>query len=906
MNFNFKRLFFSVFGLAFFSMVGLKGSEPSDLKKEKEPFKSISTTAPSAVAFGSNTFEGKDFYYLGANAEDKGKYALCRAYVYTDTSSTTAVNRCALKTLAPQNVVVNYSSASSEDPVATANPFYNASIRSLTGFGKLPVAVLEARNSSYSHNATTGVGQTICSARDAENGDKVSVNIVKFKDAVGVDGGGIKAVTGGSDYVFAAVGPASVNFGADQTKSGIALASIGDAGISQVNSKDGASGVCATPLTAAGVALEDHVAMFWDSSLSRLFVGLGFESKSDSAGVHALLVGRMNSSKLFLEAAIDPSAVGDNANGIVAFAGGTSRSGKIYNIHTMHTSTGKSYVVVVGGVGKTQQQVFALPICRHQYEDSSLAAATVGKIATATSISQHDPAAAGSLSFIATDASAIVGDRDAPGNINHMFCEGDAVYIFCETGIFQSTAIFDENGLICDWTPWQRVMGAKAKALGGRVEGSSGNFWYLTEATAEGDTVKVSQSGKGDSSLLGNLRVKLEEEFPFDNAGVHQMFDFPIGTGFASGFSMMVATGYRKVALIRTSKGTDEPTTGNDFDTAANFKTYSGGDLSDLGPICSAAVSRDNKYLFVGGYGGVAVLSTAVGAGWASGGLADLSDALTGFTFKKIGSFSNVFKLVCDGDYLYVLSQKGLYRISITTAAKFTSSPSALGQVLIAGPGVGSLSSMTSDDSLMDFVVSSKLGILATTGGLFRVADAGDISIVSTNGWTEVKTLVETTEYGIGEVVHMHPISKEKTSFNSGGNLYVLAASMSNDLASIFRFNVADTSATAIDSSSINPIVEPKVNSSDRARCYFYNSGKMQSSFVTDGAFCNMLLPKHFGKNFYLLMSRMLSRPDLMRAGQRLIDLDMTTSAHNIGTPVLNSASGARMYPCCHGIRLNE
>jgi hypothetical protein len=187
-------------------------------------------------------------------------------------------------------------------------------------------------------------------------------------------------------------------------------------------------------------------------------------------------------------------------------------------------------------------------------------------------------------------------------------------------------------------------------------------------------------------------------------------FQAPTAAGYPS-FSMMVATGYNRVAMIQTGAAdstgvfqqtTTYYTTPQVAPAAQNVFIFGGisqpNSLPDLGAITAAEVARvapdvdpaaSAGWLFVGGERGVAVLRyTALGGyqgtGWANDvgqGLAGLvgvnpDDYPGGSNYAWVAltppavpapanpvSFTNIRKMVSDGTYLYVLTRNTLYRI---------------------------------------------------------------------------------------------------------------------------------------------------------------------------------------------------------------------------------------------------
>jgi hypothetical protein len=332
---------------------------------------------------------------------------------------------------------------------------------------------------------------------------------------------------------------------------------------------------------------------------------------------------------------------------------------------------------------------------------------------------------------------------------------GDTVYVALgssrdadhlgESGVFSSTAIFHQDGHVRSWTPWRRVMGHADPVAGVALDPTSSRYWYTTTKGAELieapsaatpgapltdslNTLRVTAWGRGhNSSTAGDARLStiLDQVFG-DIGGVFGLYSFgPDTQGFKERdpsavvpadrheqFSMTVATGNGRVALIKTGKfdgeaGVFKPTTAfnatsttgdkNVFVFDVLNKHYAGTALANLGIITCAEVSRlplddaNNRlgFLFVGGTNGVAVLTRWFnGKGWDTsrgGGLADLQPgaqrddfpAGDGWRWMQIlqpngkNPFKNVRKITSDGSrYLYVMTATQIWRIDMTAGAK--------------------------------------------------------------------------------------------------------------------------------------------------------------------------------------------------------------------------------------------
>jgi len=924
----------------------------------KTAFPALATdNAIYTTEFSESVFYSPNFFYLGAYDTGYGAYALSRAYIQEVTSNDTTVRSIQLQTLAPSQAYVNPSTTAGSPSSKQANPIYTANIVSLTLQGMYPIALLGTRNPSYTDAGTTGANQNICKVTETAEGTRVLTNATKLNDANSQPTAGISLVEGSSTKIFAAVSPSGGTFGDDD--SGIAVvqqntidysaenrppmklepidATTGNSGNKAVDVNGAASP------TPANITLTSNVAMHWDPQLARLYVGI--EGKVDSAGgtlISGLLVGRLEDSKLILESAINDTAtvIGTNedVDKIVSFYKSTAPDNyvSINKIATMHTSTRKSYVIVVGNIYNNigsviKTEVHALPVMRNQYTNSTFARnnqSLVGKIAKKDSTSQEE--APTQLSHLPTNLDELthVGGgaqgaavNDTPDDVQNIFVRGDTIYVSCahaadkdKQGVFRSTAVFDENGLIRSWTPWQRAIGSAEKVTNVAVDNSTGEFWFLAENIHPNDTVKVTQWRMSDNTLLGTLFSALSTTYPQTDGGIHQLFNFDTLTAglYDNEFSMMVATGKTKISLIRTGKlsgGLFVPTGGTDFSGASlsdNVKTID-ATTQAIGPICCAEISRssahDEGWLFVGGKSGVAVLSKDDGTGWTD--IENLTTDLTGFTLKKIGSFTNVHKLVCDGTYLYIMTPQVLYRVAMDADKFKLTSPDDLGAEIVARPTYTNMPTCDQYDYFLDFIVSSKVGILATTSGLYRTADEKNIAsatLADAQSWTQVTSY---SGYNLGPITHLFVQSRAKGSFGAGGNLYVTAGNMSTDLTAIVRFDVADTSASAIDD-AIKPIAEAKESATSTDRNHYYAFGELRNIFTSNGTFAYHILSKHFDYTTIAKKFNQTSEQSSVRGTDVSLPLNLKASAYNGSIPVENSASGAWIVPGDWVARINE
>lgn len=630
------------------------------------------------------------------------------------------------------------------------------------------------------------------------------------------------------------------------------------------------------------------VDMCWHGAVGRLYVALQVQgSGAVSDGARALAVGRISQvGKLELNP-IAPVGVFDDPSNEIIGALGSNVAVSIHRIRPMLSTTALPYLIMVGDVGSvsaTRRTVYALPLVR-DVNDQALVGTIAAKDAEPTDIftpttiplfvhrSIKNAATAPAQMPRSTDmATKVGGGAIVNGDITDMFVQGDTVFVSVQTpaagqvsGLFYSQALFDEKGKIKGWTTWRRAAGTRDHVQSAVLDPVEANLSLLVEnAVGNVTAIKRTTWNSGDVAGISPLTVSVERFFARAEAGVQGIQDFVITSGALGtqtpgllDISLLIATGNKKVLCAQTSStvsGAIVPYGGADFGELVSFiqgeitQTFpvgasrmlliEGGVLSTLGAISSAEIAVDglgNGWLFVGGVGGVAVLSKSDGSGWnVATGLSDYFTGLTaGMTFKLVGLYEHVRKLMHDDRYLYVLTNTKLDRIDLAqgNVGLGTTSVHTIATV-DSIPGIGQRG------TLLDMIVSEKLLILATSGGLFRLANGLDGRAVDTSSalWTPIGM-----NEGTGTVQQVYAVTvtgrqQDIARVSGGGNLYVLSAYRGKNRANLFRFAVKQVVGTAISDTTIQRIPDLFVKDIDS---YFANFGLFKHGFSTDGSlFC--------------------------------------------------------------------
>ncbi|MGZ6251088.1 MAG: hypothetical protein ACXWL2_03605 [Candidatus Chromulinivorax sp.] len=485
----------------------------------------------------------------------------------------------------------------------------------------------------------------------------------------------------------------------------------------------------------------------------------------------------------------------------------------VNDITVTTTSTGLSYLITSRYNGSENQFVYAMPMVTMSTDQ-----AFNGMIANFDSIAQNfqivgvvyrsqgfnlpigvdangnpDQSQAAQIDINSSNPAVIsrllVGGGSVPLNpgqfVQEVISLGDAVYITSHTpfapgsapGMFKSQALFDEQGRIMAWTPWQRVAGTDDQmsfAIKNRIADST---MYVA-----GPLLKnVVQTTWNNTTILTSLIAAVSGPLQKNNGGIQAVSTVSNATAGLSNFNFVIASGNNTVAIAQSGSLVD----GNIvIDSPQDIALIDDALNLNIGSVVTTIFAHnsvsDNNWLFMGGSNGLAVLSndtTGIGFHGQLGSLAQLTAAAT---CKTLGNFSFVKKIASDNNFLYVLTPTAVYRIALQ-ANKFTlSDPAALNaEIVVSASSIGQYSFLT------DMIVDNNLMILGTTAGMYSL----DLTLS-----LPVTPIAIQIPGGLSTVSRLWTISSANNfyeKFYNQSNLYVLSIDFTTEQARLNRFTIS-------------------------------------------------------------------------------------------------------------------
>lgn len=690
------------------------------------------------------------------------------------------------------------------------------------------------------------------------------------------------------------------------------------------------------------------IAMCWHPNIERLYIALHIKTKTDATqqqGARALLIGRIKKNKLILDPILSDELCQENNTLISAV--GPNQEISLHKVVPFITSTGVRYLLVLGGHGAphtTQQTLSALPLAHRGYNKTRKEVAhdpLHGVIAAKSDITHaiygHDkkltarllttPATTKHDLLTYADPALHVGNHTIlPHNITDIVVSGDAVFVSVaqygngqQPGIFYSQAILNDQGSVAAWTSWQRFginVGVAKFSINSMHYAT--NFLYSDFPLFCQTTWKQPLKRKKNEQIPppdDTLEGLVETIFPQEKGGLQGLHDFPCTTPGLNApenpISIMVATGQKKVALIKTGETSNNTIfyahknmflntiafTGDKYASDVEPKTLVLTDpvLESLGSITCAAIGTNGEqsWLFVGGARGVAVLSDVHGNGWSNnnGIISLFATKAAGLSFKKCGNHRFIQKLIGDNNNLYIITNTSVERIALSSASLKTEKTQTLVQC--------------STEIIFDGSVSGPLLLLGTSNGLFHNAPGTDVRL-ATQPLTSSQLRCSELSSDSKCVYKLHFVTRThlEHDFAYGAQVFASTGSLADNKTDVFRIYIDNVYENGITQESVQ-VVNNQLYRNSTAPFLSFNN--FRSNFVTDG--CH-----HFSSRsrqttdkpfLYMIPQEMIKRVFVSDHLCYQMPLQVH-KANNIVKIVQNSATGNWIVAGDFGIRSNE
>lgn len=557
----------------------------------------------------------------------------------------------------------------------------------------------------------------------------------------------------------------------------------------------------------------------------------------------------------------------------------------INQISSLFTSTGLSYLTIVGGTNTQNtsiSSVYAFPLINHSNDNTSI-------IGTAANINQSPiplfdnnsrlflgntlteiPSHEGDL-YTSASPEALVGGSPLLTKINGVNyqlqindIQGYKDTIFIATsylnndqngigGIFYSQALFNEYGMIKGWSKWQRknIYGncqtqSYVPTIGSSIAIYSGinNQIIGTQFSSSGPFLNGNNNNYIDLACSGS-GIERIIDIPYTHPGLG------INTNPIIGLkpSYLIAVGYNTVILQQTAKNNSllpiitgdviNCTHGNagninNKNSNTNVITFQGGALDNANALFTAALGYSDVdcWLIVAGSNGIYILINTDGTGCGPNLLQDNFIGITSSqNWEPLGNFKSVKKIVSNRNFLYVVTNNAIYRIPLNIK-NISLKKNCQYETILKN---SDLPNATNYSSFSDGIFCNNICLLATSLGLFTNTINSSIKI---GGTLSIEKIELPEAFGVMPI-YLNPITIDGNidSWGNGnnneitGNIYVMATSISQHYSKIYRLVCYGNNT--IDKNTIFLLSNYFIKDFPT---YYYNPNIELLSVVSDGA----------------------------------------------------------------------
>jgi hypothetical protein len=503
--------------------------------------------------------------------------------------------------------------------------------------------------------------------------------------------------------------------------------------------------------------------------------------------------------------------------------------------------------------------------------------------------------------FTLHSEAACVGGGTLNGYISDIAIHGDAVEVTVYTmdnikEVYLSRPLLNVDGMVERWTLWRPLATVKNALSVGDTQTQRSYFDGQHDACA----VSIEQKdGVAVHKRIKNADVS-EEPLHMFASNVNELCKNQTMLGARE---VVISQPYAEQEVVACAYSTKQL-------VISTLDRHQGVEISTFPFPCDmksirgiAVASVESKILFVGGYNGLYALVDACGNGWPlDKKINNLSaDERAAFSFVRIGKGDRIRSLACDGQCLYILTNKTFERVDLMASTfgrdgEIVSTTLALCDAL---PDHGAL------DIFLDCVVSDKLALLATTRGFFRIDDNLDVRSVrdvSSCSWVRINVPCQE-----GPIVQLVPLSVTGLATDcarcGGGELYVLNSYAGYNTTRVTRYHVADCSRSEVSAETVQLLPDRFMKSEETT---FIRLNDYTTSLAIDGGSCLLVHPGSDMKKSCLYQKEFpaeKSHAGAMRFARTPIKFELAEN-ESIISAALSIATGKMLVTTTQGLRI--
>lgn len=512
---------------------------------------------------------------------------------------------------------------------------------------------------------------------------------------------------------------------------------------------------------------------------------------------------------------------------------------RITAVKPMLTSTDLPYMIIARDTGTGPQTIYALPLMNKGVYAGMIAdfSSITTKFGTfkptfvdryftnvLSDQNQIDPTNTSIQNQITVGGSSSL-PISSGNDIKQVYAVGDSVYAVIgqeyslngdAPGTYRSQAIFAPEGYIIGWTPWARVLGSDKQMSYSFVDSKylTGTYLAASAPSATPNFNSIYQTTFTTNSNLASFLTAAQG----GQGGIQGLFNFNQQTpGFNNAISMLISTAFGKVAIGQTGY-----LNGGIFEVMQNPNVigFSTDKINNHTSLIAAEIAHDsnnNHYIFAGGVTGVSVLTQdTTGVSW-NGDLSSVNNLESEqITWKKVGDFSFVKKLIWDTEYIYILTSNNLYRIKLDPN-KFILNPTTDLNI----ETVFKAKNIGASTYLLDAIIDNGYCLLGTTSGLYRLS-SGSVLKIPLPGELPA----------VSQITAISQSNNPSHTFKKLSNIYVLNNTFGTQQAKIYRLAIQDETIAMLP----DTLVATQVDLSKGLPSPFITFDNFISSYFTDGS----------------------------------------------------------------------